>query len=670
VPWTPARVYLSSMTRALALGVAGTAVAVALATVSVAVVVIGVPPAMTTYELLWLALALPPMVAGWFLLRHERSNLIGALLVLVGTSPLFISSGDGWAAAVEEHPSLPVSGLIVTLSAGSWMLLYIPSALVILLFPDGQVPGPRWRPVLWGLVVVPVLWIAMLSVYPEDDPAPFTGRGHVFGVVPAQYADVYVALTFVPLLGLLALLVATAAAPVVRYRRSDESARRPLRALFLGSVGLPLTLLMCWASYLLLGVPDLALVGLVFTWVTLPVATAIGVLRHDLYGIDRALSASLTYGALSTGALAVGTVLGVVTGTLLGQGNPTITALLAVLSVLAVLPLRRRVSVAIDRLAYPARHRLRVALTALADDVGSGAAEPSDLVTVLRDALEAPGLVVAYPLSGSDNLVDRSGQVVLPGPQATTLRVADRPVAVIDPGRPLPPALGRETQRLAAPLAELAQARLQADVARLDAEASRTRLLRTGYEERRRLERDLHDGAQQRLVSLGMALRLAQRHLDDDATELDAVLDDAVAELGTAVAELRQLAHGIRPSCLDDGLAPALAGLVATSPVPVLLDIDDANLPDDVVVTAYFVVLEAVTNAVKHAAAGRVVVRVRHAGAALEVEVADDGIGGADPAGSGLSGVGDRVAAAGGTVTVVSPPGQGTSVHAVLPCAS
>ena len=123
-----------------------------------------------------------------------------------------------------------------------------------------------------------------------------------------------------------------------------------------------------------------------------------------------------------------------------------------------------------------------------------------------------------------------------------------------------------------------------------------------GYEERVRLERDLHDGAQQRLVSLGMALRLAQRRLSR-GVDVFGVLDAAVAELGTAVSELRQLAHGIRPSCLDDGLVPALSGLVASTPVPIALQVTTAKLDPDLETTAYYVAAEAIANAVKHAGA-------------------------------------------------------------------
>ncbi|HET7822153.1 MAG TPA: histidine kinase, partial [Ornithinibacter sp.] len=220
-------------------------------------------------------------------------------------------------------------------------------------------------------------------------------------------------------------------------------------------------------------------------------------------------------------------------------------------------------------------------------------------------------------------------------------------------------------------LIEMGRLRIEVTAALRDVEASRSRLVRAGYEERRRLELDLHDGAQQRLVSLGMSLRLAQRHLDDGTVDVDQVLDGAVAEIGTAVVELRQIAHGLRPSSLDDGLAAALENLSRNTPVPVGLDLQADDLPDDVSTTAYFVASEAVANAVKHAGAGSIAMSVRRCDGAVRVSVRDDGCGGAVARpGSGLAGLRDRVSALGGTLGIRSDPGLGTEVEAVLPCES
>jgi signal transduction histidine kinase len=240
---------------------------------------------------------------------------------------------------------------------------------------------------------------------------------------------------------------------------------------------------------------------------------------------------------------------------------------------------------------------------------------------------------------------------------------------VLLPGTgPATPELLREVAGRCSTLVEVVRLRSEVAQALREAQSSRTRLVEIGYQERRKMERDLHDGAQQRLVSLGMQLRLAQRHLDDGTVDVDDLLDQSVAELGTAVAELRQIAHGLRPSSLDDGLPAALSNLVRSLPMTVDMDVDDSPLPDAVATTAYFVASEAITNAVKHSEATRIELHVVRRDGQLLVRITDNGCGGANLGlGSGLA---DRVAALGGSLRVDSPAGHGTEVEAALPCAS
>ena len=152
------------------------------------------------------------------------------------------------------------------------------------------------------------------------------------------------------------------------------------------------------------------------------------------------------------------------------------------------------------------------------------------------------------------------------------------PIGVLVPGDgEASPELLRDVATRAATMVEMVRLRLELARTLREVESSRARLVQIGYDERRRLERDLHDGAQQRLVSLGMAIRLAQRHLDDGTVDVNGLLDQSVAELGTAVAELRQIAHGIRPSSLDDGLPAAVARLVRNVPITIDLEVDDSS---------------------------------------------------------------------------------------------
>jgi signal transduction histidine kinase len=225
-----------------------------------------------------------------------------------------------------------------------------------------------------------------------------------------------------------------------------------------------------------------------------------------------------------------------------------------------------------------------------------------------------------------------------------------------------------ETASLAIEIARLrAEVRLQL----VEVDESRARIVQAGYEERRRLERDLHDGAQQRLVTLGIVLRRLQRSLPREARVLRPALDSAVDEIGHAIVDLRTIASGMRPPRLNDGLAAALSDLAREAPVRIDVEATEARLPPQIEAAAYFVVCEAVTNAVKHASPSHVLVQAILADGGLQLLVADDGLGGANAArGTGLVGLTDRVEAQGGKLLIDSPPGAGTRIRAEFPCGS
>ncbi len=338
------------------------------------------------------------------------------------------------------------------------------------------------------------------------------------------------------------------------------------------------------------------------------------------------------------------------------------------ITLVAVVPVAFSVGLLRQRLA-------RGNVASLVVELGS-AAPAGELRDALARALGDPTLQVAYALPDGRH-VDRRGHAVeLPaGPERAMTPVVHEgeqiAVLVHDPAIGRDPAL-MESVTAAAALA-LTNERLEAELrARLDElAASRTRIVEAADAERRRIERNLHDGAQQRLVSIAMALGLAEARLGDDGADAGPLVREARESLLEALEELRELGRGIHPPVLSErGLAEALGELAYRCRIPVALDVDlPRRLPEAVEAAAYYVAAEALANVARHAGATRVELRAARRSGRLVLEVRDDGRGGADAgAGSGLRGLADRVEALNGTLRVDSPPGAGTRLVAELPC--
>ena len=306
----------------------------------------------------------------------------------------------------------------------------------------------------------------------------------------------------------------------------------------------------------------------------------------------------------------------------------------------------------------------------LAMELGRGV-PVGGLQPILARALRDPSLQIAFPAPSGEGFVDPDGRPApSPAPGRATTRleregevlallIHDPAIELEDPG--LVEAVGAvarmglENERLAA------QVRAQLEEVR----ASRERIVEAADAERRRVERDLHDGAQQRLVALAMRLDLARQTTGASA----ALLDEATTELRAAVAEVRDLARGLHPTILtESGLGPAIEALAERTSVPVSVQAPARRFPPNIEAAAYFVVAEALTNVARYAGASSVRVEIQAHGDTLTVAVRDDGMGGADPdRGSGLRGLTDRVAALGGRLAIDSPPEGGTTVRADLP---
>jgi signal transduction histidine kinase len=368
------------------------------------------------------------------------------------------------------------------------------------------------------------------------------------------------------------------------------------------------------------------------------------------------------------GCVGLGLFFSLLVNDLLGTGERSETHVWLAIVSLGLVPVAFLAGLLRSRLA-------RAGLTGLFSDLRT--LRGADLQEALGRAMGDRGLVVARPDARGGGYVDAAGRAVEMPTTAGERRIVPvqrdgREIAalVYDASLDDDPQLVEAVSAAAAIALENEQLHHESRARMAELRASRERLVAAGDDERRRLERNLHDGAQQRLVALSMQLRFLQSRIRDDPATAEEIATTASSELAESLSELRELARGIHPAVLDHGLEPALESLASRSPVPATMRYEVADEPPGAVaLAAYFVVSEALTNVAKYAQARRATVRVRRRAARLLVEVADDGIGGATAGGgSGLRGLADRVEALDGRLKVVSPPGAGTVVTAELPC--
>lgn len=641
---------------------------------------------------------------GLFVVGRRPGNREGWLFVATGLAHAVMFFGRQYgfygASSPERADVLPATAWVTWLGVWPLALVLVLAGVTLMCFPDGRLPSPRWRPVVAVMVAVGAVLAICSALWPVEYadnalsvPHPLNVGGYdtaqrLWNVIaPAAY---------------LLIQLTWGACVVIRIRRAEGDEVRQLR----------------WFAYAVaIGAAAMA-TGLIFFGSAAPgvlavpvvaVAAGVAIVKYRLYDIDLVINKTLVVGAMAAiitaGYVAVVIGFGRLVGLEPGP-NPVLAIVATAIVAIAFEPARRRVQRTADRLVYGDRPSPYEALARLSTQL-SRADRPADLFSELASTVaDGVGAAEVTLWVGADEelVAVASWPPNATGPQLPTSpknlaslreggRTHVRPIVhqgslrgAVTLDKPPGEVLTSSDDRLLHDLA--AQAGLVIDNAGLGLElqhrlheislqaaelqAAGKRIVAAQYEARRRIERDLHDGAQQRLVTLALTLQsLSQRVAAAGDETLAGNVEEARAQLSQALAELREMARGIHPAILtQDGLEAALGFLAERAALPVQLDVClPRRLAQDVEATAYFVVSEALTNAAKHSGASSIAVGGRLRDGRLCIEVADDGQGGADGHwGTGLQGLRDRLATLNGRLTVHSPAGGGTRLEAEIPC--
>lgn len=637
------------------------------------------------------AALIPFAVVGWSIARRRPRNAIGWLLLAVGLAFAVSEGTEAYAhwALVVQPGSLPAGTAVMAVNTGTFApAIGLTGTFLFLLFPDGRLPSARWLPLAWasGVLIVAGTVAVVLTPGPIRN-VEVLGRQNPLGVAVLGGVD---ALSIAGA-GLVCCVLGSAVSLALRFRRARGVERLQIKWLAAAGVLVAVLSLLAVASALprqmsqddgppapltvVLQTVELLSFGLI------PVAIGIAISRYRLYGIDRLISRALVVAALGVFISAVYVAIVVGIGALIGQRQPSVALSVVATAVVAVAfePVRARVRRLANRLVYGERSTPYEVLSDFATRM-AGTYTTAELLPQLARLVGGclGGAHVEVWKVDGDRLLR---QVVWPDAagRPTAALPADRRVEIRHQGDLLglltvtKPAGEQVTPPEDALLGHVAsQAGLVLRNLRLieDLRSSRERLVSSQDHERRRLERDLHDGAQQSLVSVALLLRMAMTYAEDEPNGIGLSVTEAASQLQGAIAELRELARGLHPAILTEtGLGPALTSLAERSPVPVRVTCTLRDrLPAAVEATLYFVVAESLTNVARYAAASAVDVRVHREGDVVTAEVVDDGVGGADVArGSGLRGLADRAAVVDGRLDVTSPAGAGTRVVCRVP---
>lgn len=640
------------------------------------------------------AVAVPFVLVGAVLTWRRPAHRVGWLMAGIGAAVAVLFFTTQYSHFQRSNGSyLPGAGWAAWARGPTVDAVYLVLTLFLLLFPTGRPRSPGGRRLGVAVVINAVVGMAIMALWPQVNAQ---ASGHApFQLLPLGGLDVADAAYLLHGIVQQLLFVLIAGGTVVRFRRSSGVERLQLKW-FAYAVSL----------FVLTTVAGVAGWGTVRVGVaTLPLvagATAVAVLRYRLYDIDVVLSKTVVVvvlGAFVTVVYAaVVTVLGEQIGGGFSRGRVPSLIATAIVAV-GFQPVRLWAERLGGRLVYGRRASPYEVLAALplrvleagSDALGEVARACADGVRCTKAEVWASRggdltLVATWPTAQEAVVAETVSSTAQLGRDGHLAMIRDLDVVVgalrvfraaDDPIKPADAALLDDVAREAAlvlrnlHLAEELEQRLDQLVAQAaELRSSRARIVAAQDAERRRIERNLHDGAQQRLVTLALRLRTAEAGTAR-ADNLRAEMDRAVAELGLALGELRETARGIHPALLsEDGLTGAIEALAERSSVPVSVHVvPQRRFSAEVEYASYYVIAEALTNTAKHAAAGQARVSVDHDGTQLRIEVRDNGCGGAAlDLGTGLRGLSDRVAALDGRLIVQSAPATGTSVVALIPC--
>ncbi|MEV6489354.1 histidine kinase [Actinoplanes sp. NPDC051633] len=595
----------------------------------------------------------PSSPVGWILTGFGAFDAVGSFLGVYGHR----ASTEGW----------PGGPLAEWIGFGSWSPVVLMWILTLLLIPTGRLPGPRWRMVAYAGCAGTALYMAAWLL----DPG--TGGNFVSGVNPyARPGPQWVVMAAVGGVLMTLALAGSVASLIVRYRRAGPVERLQLKWVALAGLDIAVLAPVCIAFWSRSPFVQ-ALTPVVVIIASLCLGAA--VLWYRLFDVDLIVNRTVVYLALSMLLAAAygGTV--IVLGAVLGGQSSWTVAGGTLIAAVVFRPLRRRVQDVVDRRFARDRYSASVRIDVFLDRLRAGTEQPERIEDLLRDVLHDPTLRVLLLLPASHEYSDVRGRPAAIDPDRAAVGLDRDGLADVvveygptnDPAHETAVRLAVERSRLALEIARLG-VDLNRQLAELD--RSRARIAGAADDERRRIQRDLHDGAQQRLVTVGISLRAAEARMRKAGlTAVADRLDTAVADLAATIEELRNLTHKLPPTQLDAGIGAAFRELAGRAPLPVTVEVPVERLDRHLEAAAYFVGCEGLTNVIKHARASTATLSAVRQNGHLVVTVADDGNGGAAARpGSGLAGLADRVQAAGGRLMVRSDA-TGTRLTAELPCA-